>query len=170
MRTPIASGQETSIDEASLVVVCASTPQWCHTGHALRKCMQPVAPKLTCTPWVEEEQRRWPCVSSFSMLVCPLPPPVLRGDATAALGIVKRRDLAKLKHLEVRALAIQDWTATTRLCTAKVHTVLKPGRPPHQARHESILSTFGITLGTPCKKLTSVASASDPPRQWHVES
>ena len=28
----------------------ASTAQWCHIGHALRKCTQPTAPKLSCMP------------------------------------------------------------------------------------------------------------------------
>ena len=122
-----------------------------HIGHALRKCMQPVAPKLSCMPWVKGEHRRWPCVSSFSILVCPL-------------AAVQQRHWVLWN-----AVTLQRWS--TWKCArwpskcgqqpidfAQWHC-RDPGRPSHQAHHDSI--TFANPLWTACKNLTSFASTSD---------
>ena len=50
----------------------------------------------------------WMCENS-TVYATPI---VVRCDATAALGIVRRRALPKMRHLEVRIFAIQDWVAT----------------------------------------------------------
>ena len=58
----------------------------------------------------------WMCENS-TVYATPI---VVRCDATAALGIVRLRAFPKMKHLEVRIFAIQDWVATNRLRTVKV--------------------------------------------------
>ena len=50
------------------------------------------------------------------------PTPILRGDASAALAVAARAGPGKMKHLEVRALKIQEWVRDQTLSLKKVGT------------------------------------------------
>ena len=48
--------------------------------------------------------------------------PVLASDSSSALHIVKKRGPGKMKHIEIRFLALQQWREQKRLEFEKVHT------------------------------------------------
>ena len=50
----------------------------------------------------------------------PMEPPLVYSDSSSALQVVGRRSVGKLKHVEVRLLALQGWQADHRVKTAKV--------------------------------------------------
>ena len=50
----------------------------------------------------------------------PMDPPLVYSDSSSALQVVGRRSVGKLKHVEVRLLALQGWQADHRVRTAKV--------------------------------------------------
>ena len=47
-------------------------------------------------------------------------PPTLYGDSSSALALASRRGVGRLKHIETRMLALQDWQRDGRLKLAKV--------------------------------------------------
>ena len=47
-------------------------------------------------------------------------PPVVWGDSSSALQLAHRQGTGRLKHVEVRLLAIQSWVSTGRLRLQKV--------------------------------------------------
>ena len=49
-----------------------------------------------------------------------LEPPIVWGDSSSALQLASRCGAGKLKHVEVRLLALQSWRAEGRLRLAKV--------------------------------------------------
>ena len=49
-------------------------------------------------------------------------PPLIYCDSSSALQLTGRRGQGRLKHVEVRLLAIQDWRQAGRLHTAKIDT------------------------------------------------
>jgi hypothetical protein len=49
-------------------------------------------------------------------------PPLIYCDSSSALQLTGRRGQGRLKHVEVRLLAIQDWRQAGRLTTAKIDT------------------------------------------------
>ena len=49
-------------------------------------------------------------------------PPLIFSDSSSALQLVGRRGQGRLKHVEIRLLASQDWKEAGRLRTAKVDT------------------------------------------------
>ena len=51
-----------------------------------------------------------------------LEPPVLRSDSSSALTLAGRKGQGRLKHIEVRLLALQDWIMSGRLRPLKVKT------------------------------------------------
>ena len=53
-------------------------------------------------------------------------PPLIYSDSSSALTLVGRQGQGRLKHVEIRLLAIQDWKAEGRLRTAKVDTLENP--------------------------------------------
>jgi hypothetical protein len=49
-------------------------------------------------------------------------PPTIYSDSSSALALARKRGQGKLKHIEVRLLALQDWQAQGRVLLAKVGT------------------------------------------------
>ena len=62
--------------------------------------------------------------------------PTIWGDSTSALSLASRAGMGRLKHVEIRLLAIQDWVRQRRLRLAKVDTVnnLSSAPAPHATR------------------------------------
>ena len=50
-------------------------------------------------------------------------PPLVYSDSSSALTLVGRKGQGRLKHVEIRLLAIQDWKEEGRLRTGKVATL-----------------------------------------------
>ena len=48
--------------------------------------------------------------------------PTIHGDSSSALTLASRAGMDKLKHVEIRLLAIQDWVASGRLMLSKIST------------------------------------------------
>ncbi len=50
-------------------------------------------------------------------------PPLVYSDSSSALTLVGRKGQGRLKHVEIRLLAIQDWKEEGRLRLGKVATL-----------------------------------------------
>ena len=48
--------------------------------------------------------------------------PLVQGDSTSALALASRAGMGRLKHVEIRLLALQDWCSSGRIALTQVHT------------------------------------------------
>ena len=48
--------------------------------------------------------------------------PVIEGDSSSALALASRSGVGRLRHIEIRCLAIQEWSQRKRLMLKKIPT------------------------------------------------
>ena len=59
---------------------------------------------------------------------------LLRSDSTAAMGTATRHGLGRMKYVQVRDLALQQWIADGRLTLQKVTSAMNCRGSSHEAR------------------------------------
>ena len=80
--------------------------------------------------------------------------PVLLSDSSSALAVARRRGPGKMKHVEIRMLALQQWRAEGRLRFAKVNTEVNPSdlltKPMTREKLVRFSSMIGLHGGPYC--------------------
>jgi hypothetical protein len=73
--------------------------------------------------------------------------PVLRSDSQSALDVCRKRGPGRMKHIELKLLAIQEWTKEGRLTVRKVDTKENPSDVLTKAMTKELLTKHCWTLG-----------------------
>ena len=73
--------------------------------------------------------------------------PTLHSDSQSALHVVKRRGPGRMKHMEIRTLALQDWRQSHRLQVAKVPTEDNPSDILTKVMPQERLARLGAAVG-----------------------
>ena len=72
--------------------------------------------------------------------------PLLQTDSQSALAVCKRRGPGRMKHIELKMLAVQEWLKTGRLRIHKVSTHDNPADLMTKAMNREKLIKFGRAL------------------------
>ena len=72
--------------------------------------------------------------------------PLLQTDSQSALAVCKRRGPGRMKHIELKMLAVQEWLKTGRLRIRKVSTHDNPADLMTKAMNREKLIKFGRAL------------------------
>ena len=73
--------------------------------------------------------------------------PTLYSDSSSALHVVKKRGPGKMKHIEIRCLALQQWREAKRLRFAKVGTEENPSDMLTKAMTRDRLIKLSVMTG-----------------------
>ena len=84
-----------------------------------RQAARRAAAKPSCTRLALAQQKP----ASWLSKVGAVEPPLVYSDSSSALTLVGRKGQGRLKHVEIRLLAIQDWKEEGRLRLGKVATL-----------------------------------------------